>query len=203
MPAPIKKEEKYSVKEETDDDDAKSVKVEPKHEDADAEQQAVQADVYMNQVGVIADKGALGPRAMVGAPPKADGAGDDVLEIEEMMRQAHAAHKADPSAKRRPAAVPDKTKKPAAHPIAAVVLRLKRRRIVGKKRGEAVDYGLTPIEMEAKAKIHKNIHTYQTWAYQKVRKALERVGYDDNTAKKEARWWHKEVKATWAKFRGS
>ena len=201
MPAPIKKEDKYSVKEETDDDDAKSVKVEPKHEDADAEQQAVQADVYMNQVGVFADKAALGPRAMVGAPPKADGAGDDVLEIEEILRQAHKAHLADPSAKRRPAAVPDK--KPAAHPVAAVVRRLKRRRIVGKKRGEAVDYGLTTIEMEAKAKIHKNIHTYKTWAYQKVRKQLKRVGYDDSTAKKEARWWHNEVKATWAKFRGS
>ena len=203
MPAPIKKEDKYSAKEETDDDEAKSVKMELKHEDVDAEHQAVQAEVYMNQVGVFADKAALGPRAMVGAPPKADGAGDDVLEIEEMMRQAHAAHMADPSAKKRPAAAPDKKKKPAAHPIASVVLRLKRRRIVGKKRGEAVDYGLTTIEMEAKAKIHKNIHSYQTWAYQKVRKQLNRVGYDDSTAKKEARWWHNEVKATWAKFRGS
>ena len=116
------------------------------------------------------------------------------------MRQAHAAHLADPSAKRRPAAVPGK--KPAAHPVAAVVRRLRRRRLRGKQRGPVVYYGLKTDEMEAKAKIHKNLHTYQTWAYQKVRKALERAGYNDETARDNARWWHSEVKATWEKVRG-
>ena len=197
----MKKEEDDDVKDETDDDDVKGVKVEPKLEDADAEQRVVRAEVFINAAGVIVEEAALGPRAMVGAPPKADGAGDDVLEMEEIMRRAHENHLADGSAKRgssmkRPSAAP------AAHSVAAVVRRLRLRRIRGKQRGPVAYYGLKADEMDEKAKSLNNLHTYQTWAYQKVRKALERAGYNDETARDNARWWHSEVKATWEKVRG-
>ena len=192
-----------------DEKDEKDLKVEIKREgDAtmdtvpDVAAEVPPAAVYINTAGVAVAGSALGPRAALTQPqPAAADEVPDVLAMEALLRDAHAAHGATTraaAARKRPAAA---QVVPAAQ--AAPAMRLHRPRRLRRKAAAPVGiHGLKQSHIEFKASVSKSMNAFQSWAYDTMRGRLRRAGYSDDFAKVQARLWHKAVKPVWDRVRG-
>ena len=189
------KDMKMEVKREKDETTGTSAEATP-----DAEPEPATVAVHVNAAGVMVSGKALGPKATV-QPPAAAADGDgtpDVLEMEELLRVAHAKHGA---AQKAAAAL----KRPAAATVAARVVPMRLhtpRRCRGKAAAPLGIHGLKQSQIENKASVSKTLNAFQSWAYDTMRARLRRAGYADDFAKNQARMWHKVVKPVWVRVRG-
>ena len=175
------------------------------------------ASVYINTQGHIS-KTDLGPRAVLGqwrvdddtvVPPKSP---EDVAGMEARFAAAHDAHGRAERMK-RPAACAHGApmavgKRPAcAHgaPMASAVKELRRmRRLRGKQIAPQVYHTFTiPDELvREKVATLKNVASFTSWGYHKVRAAIKKGGYSDAYAKTQAAVWHRKLKDIWTHAHG-
>ena len=203
-------DEEESDAEDKDDlfKDDKKIKTEP----AADPPAGAPAAVYINTQGHIG-KADLGPRAVLGqwrvdddtvVPPKSP---EDVAAMEARFAAAHDAHGRAERMK-RPAACAHGApmavgKRPAcAHgaPMATAVKELRRmRRLRGKQIAPQVYHTFTiPDELvREKVATLKNVASFQSWGYHKVRAAIKKGGYSDEYAKTQAAVWHRKLKDIW------
>ena len=169
------------------------------------------APVYINAHGHIS-KADLGPRAVLGqwrvdddtvVSPKRP---EDVVTMEARFAAAHDAHSRAEKMKRPAAAA----KRPAcAHsaPLAAAVndLRLRKmRRLRGKQSAPIAYHTFTIPDAVVMEKVNtlKNMASFQSWGYHRVRAAIKKCGYSDAYAKHQASMWHRNLKDIWTDTHG-
>ena len=173
------------------------------------------ASVYINTHGHIG-KADLGPRAVLGTWRVADDTvvspkfPEDVATMEARFAAAHGAHSRAERMKRPAAAPAAAMKRPAGAPgapLAAAVkdLRLRKmRRLRGKQSAPPVYHTFTIPDALVMEKVNalKNMASFQSWGYHKVRDALKKGGYSDAYAKNHASVWHRKLKDIWTDTHG-
>ena len=103
---------------------------------------------------------------------------------------------------------PGVAKRPAcAHgaPLATAVKDLRRmRRLRGKQHVGDVPppFSLSDELVMEKARTLKNMASFQSWGYHKVRAAIKKGGYSDAYAKTQAAVWHRKLKDIWTHAHG-
>ena len=138
------------------------------------------------------------PEDVAGMEARFAAAHDAHGRAERMKRPAACAHGAPMAVGKRPAC---------AHgaPMASAVKELRRmRRLRGKQIAPQVYHTFTiPDELvREKVATLKNVASFTSWGYHKVRAAIKKGGYSDAYAKTQAAVWHRKLKDIWTHAHG-
>ena len=190
-----------------DDEDKKHIKVEDGRvvgEGAERAEPAAPSVVGTSFASL--SKGDVGPRAVLGTwrtdgteasvvPPAKP---TDVVSLEAKLKAAHGLHLAGEKVRRRPAAA--QMRPAAAAPMVAAALHAHRlrRRLRGKQRRPGSWAGTIDTDLvNAKLESCKNVDSFTSWGYHRVRTAMVKAGHSDANAKAMGSQWYGKLKAMW------